>query len=187
VTVLKRFFVPLGILTLGLIGFEGQSFIVHSTFAQAQNMSTIPISLPENLTLNLKSQGTISGLRLLEFNANTRQIKVGQGSKIVNQNIANIESMEFSGSAKIKGGKIVIRGEGNTGSSCSNQESWNLPLNALNLKDSNQAELTISSLPKNKQTEIRQIQEDRTYVGKEIKFETKDKFTLKTTPCSSNE
>ncbi len=185
-TALQKFFVSLSILTLGLLGFEEQSFLHDPTFAQAQNIPKIPVALPENVTVNLKSKKQISGVRLLEINASTQQIKLGQGSNTETKDIANIDSLAFSGRAKLKGGKIVIRGGGNSGSSCSNSESWDLPLNDFRLKDSRQAELFLSSLPRHRQGEIEGINQVRTYVVDEMKFAYQGKVTLKTTPCSSN-
>ncbi len=184
--IFKRFFVPLGILTLGLIGFEVQSFLHQSTFAQAQNVVMIPVSLPEKVTVNLKCEGTISGVRLLEINSQTQQINLQQGGNTESKEIASIESLTFSGRAIIRGGKVVIRGGTNVESNCGNSENWTLPLNHVQLRDSEQAEINLASISKGRQREIGQIDETRTYVVDEMKFETPGRVNLKITPCSSN-
>lgn len=144
----------------------------------------IPVALPENVTVNLKSKQTISGVRLIEINARQQQIKIEQGTNTNRETkkIADIESLVFSGRVKLKGGKIVIRGEIN--SSCSNTENWNLPLNNITFKDSSQAEFPLSSLPKDKRQDIEQIKPYRTFVVDQMRFENQGKVTLKITPCS---
>lgn len=194
--IIKQIFLPLGILTLGWVGLEMQSFLYQPTIAQAQNVAVIPVSLPEKVTVHPKHGSTISGVSLLEINAQTQQIKLQQGSNTESKSIASIESLTFSGRAIIRGGKIVIRGGGNAGSNCGNPENWTLPLNHVQVRDSSKAAIDISSLPKSRQREITsiggtlsQIEEKknyRTYILDEIKFVTPGRLTLKTTPCSAN-
>lgn len=184
--IIKQFFLPLGILTLGWAGFEAQSFLYQPTIAQAQNVALIPVSLPEKVTVHPKQGGTISGVRLVEINAQTQQIKLQQGSNTESKSIASIESLEFSGRTIIRGGKLVIRGGGSGGSNCGNSENWNLPLNHFQWRDSRQAEVNLTSIPPGRQREIRQINGAKTYIVDEIKFATPGSVTLKTTPCSAN-
>ncbi len=183
--IFKRFFVPLGILTLGWAGFEVQSFLHQPTLAQAQNVVMIPVSLPDKVTVNLKGEGTISGVRLLEINSQTQQVNLQQGGNTESKEIASIESLTFSGRAIIKGGKVVVRGGENAYSSCGNSDNWTLPLHHVQLRDSEQAEINLASIPKGRQREIRQINGSKTYVVDEMKFETPGEVTIKTTPCSS--
>jgi hypothetical protein len=110
--IIKQIFLPLGILTLGWAGFEAQSFLYKLPIAQAQNLAVIPVSLPEKVTVHPKQGSTISGVRLLEINAQTQQIKLQQGSNTESKSIASIESLTFSGRAIIRGGKLVYRGGG---------------------------------------------------------------------------
>ena len=187
--ILKRFFVPLGILTLGWAGFEVQSFLQQPTLAQTQNGSITTVSLPEIVQRKTKQGETTSGLRLLEIDPQTQQIKLQQGGNTESNDIASIESLTFSGRAIIRGGKVVIRGEENAKNAdfnCGNSENWTLPLNHVQLRDSEQAEINLASIPKGRQREIRQINGSKTYVVDEMKFETPGKVTIKTTPCSSN-
>jgi hypothetical protein len=184
--IIKQIFLPLGILTLGWVGLEVQSFLYQPTFAQAQNVAVIPVSLPEKVTVHPKHGSTISGVRLLEINAQTQQIKLQQGSNTESKSIASIESLTFSGRAIIRGGKIVIRGGVNAGSKCGNTENWTLPLNHVQVRDSSQAEVNLTSIPPGRQREIRQINGAKTYILDEIKFGTPGRLTLKTTPCFAN-
>lgn len=177
-------FFSLGILTLAWGGFEGQSFLYQSTIAQAQNMALIPVSLPEEVTVHLKQGSTISGVRLVEINAQTQQIKLQQGGNTETKSIASIESLEFNGRAIIREGEIVIRGE-STGENCGDSEDWTLPLNHVQVLDSSKAEVNVSSIPSGRQREIRQINGSKTYIVNEIKFGTLGRLTLKTTPCSA--
>ena len=185
--ILKRFFVPLGILTLGLIGFEVQSFLQQPTLAQAQNGAITTVSVPEIVQRKTKQGETTSGLRLLEIDPQTQQIKLQQGSNTESNDIASIESLTFSGRAIIRGGKVRIRGGENTDSNCGNYENWTLPLNHVQLRDSEQAEINLASISKGRQREIRQINGTKTYVVDEMKFETPGRVNLKITPCSSNQ
>ncbi len=184
--ILKRFFVPLSILTLGWAGFEVQSFLQQPTLAQAQNGSITTVSLPEKVQRKTKQGEITSGLRLLEIDPQTQQVKFQQGSNTESNDIASIESLTFSGRAIIRGGKVVVRGGENADSNCGNSENWTLPLNHVQLRDSEQAEINLASIPKGRQREIRQINGAKTYVVDEMKFETPGKVTIKTTPCSSN-
>ena len=184
--IFKKFLIPLGILTLGWAGFELQSFVQHPSFAQGKNVAMIPVSLPEKVKLITKQRQTTSGLTLLEINAQRQQIKLQQGNNTESIDIASIESLKFSGRAIIKGGEIVIRGEGNSGSNCGNLENWNLPLNHVQVRDSSKLQVHIASMLRYRQREIGQINANKTYVVDEMKFGTPSRVTLKTTPCFAN-
>lgn len=182
----KQIFLPLGILILGWVVIEKQSFLYQPTITQAQNVGLIPVSLPEKVTVHPKQGSTMSGVRLLEINAQTQQIKLQQGSNTESKSIASIESLEFSGRAIIKGGKIVVRGGVSGGSKCGNSENWTLPLNDVQVRDSSKAQVNLTSIPPGRQREIRQINDAKTYIVDEIKFATPGSVTLKTTPCFAN-
>lgn len=168
--------ITLATLTVGLglyvVPKNGFSFPSHAIKSTKVENNTIPVALPYDAEITLKTNSTISG-KITEFDRQQSVITVqrggGQSRKIA---ITEIKEVKFGKEVKlIHSGKIIIRGENNR-PNANTIQTLQEPLIHFKILNGNdgKAEVILSSISKNKLRGILAVSQTNTYVVDQFNF-----------------
>jgi hypothetical protein len=148
---------------------------------QETDNTTIPVVLPSNAKVQLKTGSTLEKAKVRGFNAKQQTLTLGE--KPIP--LAQIEKVTFDDKALAyqSDGKIVIRGE-DTAKAV--QRTWSVLLSAFELKDQRlgQAQINLAGIIKPLELKsIRTVAVKSVYVVNEIQFQPTGKMTITVTPA----
>ncbi|ACB53820.1 hypothetical protein cce_4472 [Crocosphaera subtropica ATCC 51142] len=160
--------VGLGLYFIPKNGFSLPSRPIKSI--KIQN-NIIPVALPYDATVTLKTNSTMSG-KIVNFDQQKSEITVEKSGRSKAIAITDIEKVEFGREVKlIHSGKPVIRGEDNNANP-NTTETWQEPLTHFKITNAQdgKAEVILSKLSKAELRGIRAVSQTNTYVVDELSF-----------------
>ncbi|EAZ88767.1 hypothetical protein [Crocosphaera chwakensis] len=172
-------------LTVGLGGYfipkKGFSFPSHNIKSIKVEKNTIPVALPYNARVTLKTNSTISG-KIINFDPQQSNITVDRSGRSKTIKITDIEKVEFGKEVKlIHSEKPVIRGEDNNFNP-NTAQNWQEPLTNFKITNAQdgKAEVILSNISRGKLRGIRAVSQTNTYVVDELSFNDNNNYIILT-------
>ncbi len=189
--------ITLASLTVGLglyfVPKNGFSLPSHQTQSTKIQNNIIPVALPYDATVTLKTGRTMSG-KVIRFDPQKLEITIQRSGKQKKISITNIEDVKFSGEfIFIHPGIVLPRGETNScynqqnNSSLDNGETWQEPLTHFKITNGQdgKAEVILSKENETKLEGIIAVSQTNTYVIDELDFNhDNNNIILTVIPCS---
>ncbi|MDJ0580357.1 hypothetical protein [Crocosphaera sp.] len=163
-------------LTVGL-GFyliQKHSFSLPSPEIKSTKVqnNTIPVALPYDATVKLKTGSTMSG-KIIGFEQQQSMITLQRSRQSKKISMADINKVEFGGEVKfIHSGEVIIRGEDDDFDP-NTRQIWQEPLNHFKITNAQdgKAEVILSNLSKGKLRGVVAVSQTNTYVVDELSFD----------------
>ncbi|MGK7880748.1 MAG: hypothetical protein AB4060_11695 [Crocosphaera sp.] len=189
--------ITLASLTVGL----GLYFVPQKGFSVPFNQikstqipnNIVPVALPYDATVTLKTGGTMSG-KIIMFDSQQSKITIQRSGKKAQISITDIDNVKFEGEfIFIHTGLVLPRGETNScynqqnNSSLDNGETWQEPLTHFKITNGQdgKAEVILSKENETKLEGIITIYETNTYVINELGFNhDNNNIIVNVIPCS---
>ena len=175
--------ITLASLTVGLglyfVPKNGFSLPSHQTQSTKIQNNIIPVALPYDATVTLKTGRTMSGVKVIRFDPQQSQITIQRSGKEKEISITDINNVKFAGEfIFIHPGIVLPRGETNScynqqnNSSLDNRETWQEPLTNFKITNGQdgKAEVILSKENETKLEGIIIVSETNTYVIDELGF-----------------
>jgi hypothetical protein len=173
---------------IALMGLVGNPLAVKSrpvlTVAQGTKAgSQIPVFLPDDVKVKLKSGASLSG-RVTNFDAKAKKVTLTNGPDSQPVAIKDIDLVLFQGKVILRNNNkaIVIRGDDSQKSPNQNGKIFKEPLQNFQIVDARKGEARVTITNPLELKGVQAVAQSSSYVVEQIRFDSSDKIQIQVTP-----
>jgi hypothetical protein len=172
---------------IALTGLVGNPLAVQSrpvlTVAQGTKAgSQIPVFLPDDVKVKLKSGASLSG-RVTNFDAKAKKVTLTNGPDSQTVPIKDIDVVSFQGKVILKNNKaIVIRGDDGQKSPNQNGKIFKEPLQNFQIVDAKKGEARVTITNPLELKGVQAVAQNSSYVVEQISFDSSNQIQIQVTP-----